>query len=463
MAFLFSLNLLQAGIFPTNASNDFDVRRKLATCSCQEQNSAAYYCSPEEASLGLTPGMYEGESISFLSVLSASKFPAFGDTAFRLKNCTGLTVIIADAPGLNALQPAVQQDLGLGLTNGGASIYDAYMVRSNWLPPLMDSDLVESLNTNIQGTPGMNWADILPAVKTLSTVQQNGSAHVGMLPIDADYWMVVQREDLRVQYGRVTPTTMEELVTEAEFFHGKDLNSDGQSDYGICVNLLTYQPWIASVLYFIVAPYLQTLPSSGLFFSTTTMAPQVDNPGWREAVNLTKRLHAVGKMAANFHPNYGKGRCAFLLTLPGLTKKYTLSPVATTNSSGHVIWSAGTGHSRMLSSLGSLKVVTAAGELRVCDGTKAVCPREVLSSRGQYINVAPFFVAGSWGMAIRATASSLNKQLAWVFLSHVSIHAVQRISQAGQFMDAFRDSHFTDSLYLSRGWMQSDVSNAHKS
>ena len=58
------------------------------------------------------------------------------------------------------------------------------------------------------------------------------------LPLPTVRMNGVQRKDLRLDHGRKTPETLEELVAEAEYYHGKDLNGDGIPDkVQYCVSL----------------------------------------------------------------------------------------------------------------------------------------------------------------------------------------------------------------------------------
>ena len=50
------------------------------------------------------------------------------------------------------------------------------------------------------------------------------------LPLPTVRMNGVQRKDLRLDHGRKTPETLEELVAEAEYYHGKDLNGDDIPD-----------------------------------------------------------------------------------------------------------------------------------------------------------------------------------------------------------------------------------------
>ena len=61
--------------------------------------------------------------------------------------------------------------------------------------------------------------------------------------------------------------------------------------------------------------------------------------------------------------------------------------------------------------------------LTACDGTGQICRYEEQTANGAYINRAPFFVTGGWGAAIRASAPSRKKELAFALLSHISLTA----------------------------------------
>ena len=98
-----------------------------------------------------------------------------------------------------------------------------------------------------------------------------------MMPPEGDYWTITARADLLDEHNISTPQTFEELAAAAEYFNGRDLDGDGNSnDFGFCGKLLGPQPWASTLLYGIAAPYLQTHgKEQGLFFDAETLGPIV--------------------------------------------------------------------------------------------------------------------------------------------------------------------------------------------
>ena len=159
-----------------------------------------------------------------------------------------------------------------------------------------------------------------------------------------------------------------------------------------------------------------------IFFDTNTLAPLVDNKGWRTAAKLLKRLNRAGVIASK-GPNkdFEAGECAFLLALPGTAKKAILAGIKRKDVNGTTVWHAGVDAAERVLTPGSNTVLQPDGSLRACDGTGSICPHEQKTSSGVYVNRAPFFVTGGWGASIRKSASETNKQIAWmyVFLSRL--------------------------------------------
>lgn len=430
------------------ADNSTNANTALPAECCACEAAGNYTCDDVALSLGLYEGQFAGESIRFLSYTTAARLPVVATAAAALLACTGAVVNYEDAVG--DLRPEVEGDLGYGRGGDGPGIYDAYAMKSSWAAALADEGLLEGLGPRVAATPGLRWNDILPSARALGAVQSEGESSTVMLPMDGDYWTLLVRDDLLEAHGATAPDTVEELVELAERFHGADLNADGTPDFGVCAKLLGPQPWVASLFYFVVAPYLQA-DGPRIFFDATTLEPLVDNPGWRKAALLLRRMAAAGRFSKSkdLVADFNAGRCAFFLALPGTTKKAQLKGVRRTDSNGTVLWE---GSARRVLVPGSREVLGPTGAtLEECDGTGKVCPYESATASGQYVNRAPFFVTGGWGVSLRAGAPEGRKRVAWAYLAYMSRTADV---VAGGVMDAYRSSQFAAGDYLAAGWTQ---------
>ena len=71
-------------------------------------------------------------------------------------------------------------------------------------------------------------------MRRLATYRRNGRNDIDFLPYDGDYLLPIVRADLLEAHNLSQPATWEEARDFAAFFHGKDLNGDGEPDFGLC-------------------------------------------------------------------------------------------------------------------------------------------------------------------------------------------------------------------------------------
>ena len=90
------------------------------------------------------------------------------------------------------------------------------------------------------------------------------------------------------------PKTWEEYLTAAAAFNGKDLNGDGEADYGSCIPKVRGGQgywWVLNV----AAPYIQSQGTAqGMFFNTDDMTPLVNNEGFIRALEIYNETTQYG-------------------------------------------------------------------------------------------------------------------------------------------------------------------------
>jgi multiple sugar transport system substrate-binding protein len=98
--------------------------------------------------------------------------------------------------------------------------------------------------------------------------------------------MVYYRSDILAQEGLDPPKTWDDYLNVAKTLHGKDLNGDGEADYGSCIAKAKAQQsywWITSV----AAPFIQSQGTAqGVFFDTETMEPLFNNDAFKRALEI---------------------------------------------------------------------------------------------------------------------------------------------------------------------------------
>ena len=180
--------------------------------------------------------------------------------------------------------------------------------------------------TGLNGNDDLEWTDILKYVREMN---MDGDAQVAM-PFDFDFMNLLLRDDLVQRYAEETghgePATWEALADFAEYFYDEDLNDDGAPDFGICSLNGAGPGGPQAMLMQIAAAKLQYLGATqGLFFDPESRAGEalIDNAGFREALELTRRLWMAsldsepGGWTYLHEDAWLGGRCAAYLWLTG--------------------------------------------------------------------------------------------------------------------------------------------------
>ena len=209
--------------------------------------------------------------------------------------------------------------------------------------------------------------------------------------------------------GLEPPRTWDEYMTVAGAMHGKDLNGDGEADFGSCIfKKRNAQSYFA--MGSIAAGFVQTKGTGeGIFFHNDTMKPKVDNEAWQEAFRVYK---ATGEFGPPDELNHDigdtrglvqSGRCGLAIDW-GDIGPLSIDPsgAAIKDKMGAVI---------MPGSPMALNVDT--GKLEQCNAT--LCPHAI-----DGINYAPFAAFGGWAGAINKNSDAEVKQAAYDFLSYVN-------------------------------------------
>jgi len=278
------------------------------------------------------------------------------------------------------------------------------------------------------------------------------------------------------------PNTWEEVVDYAKFFHGTDLNDDGDPDYGFChfprLGAGYWDWWWPEAMYSTWATTDQTKGiNQGFFFDGDTMEPRL-GAGFRRAAQVWRDLWANGHDTLDFLT----GRCAIGFGPPGEWKQVFLSPdgISRKDANGTIIWQPTMNNGEYaepyrFKPFGSLSVVDrATGELRPC--TLTLCPKaEPIPARGhhgendrasvlkpspiegQLINRAPFYWSGGLGTLIRKSSIELKKDLMWDFFVYTNSPdtSVHDVASYNSWLDSWRYSQLVPGdNFLQAGWSQ---------
>jgi multiple sugar transport system substrate-binding protein len=291
---------------------------------------------------------------------------------------------------------------------------------------LATSGYLEDISARVASDPVVDWNDVGPFFRDFNATY-GGKTYT--IPLDGDFHMVYYRTDLI----QTPPKTWDEYLTVAAQHHGKDLNGDGETDYGSCIAKKVGQQsfwWIISV----AGGILQSKGTEeGAFFDTANMNPLLNNAAFAKGLETYKKTMDFGPPdeinlgVGDTRGLFTSGRCALTMDW-GDVGTLALDPATSTvqDKVGAVITP---GWTQVLD--------RASGNLVACDAT--TCPHAV-----DGVNHAPFASFGGWSGAINAAASPEKKDAAYAFLAYMSAPAQssEDVTLGKTGFNPYRTSHF---------------------
>ena len=288
----------------------------------------------------------------------------------------------------------------------GTNSIDVGVFASGWAVEMVDGGLLEDLTDYVANDDKIDVDDIAPYFREFN---QKIGGKTYLITVDGDFQMLYYRRDILEELGLEPPRTWDEYMTVAGAMHGKDLNGDGEGDYGSCIfKKRNAQSYFAIMS--MAAGFVQTKGTGeGISFDPETMAPKVNNEAWIEAFNIYK---ATGEFGPPDELNHDigdtrglvqSGRCGLVIDWGDIGPlSIDDSGAAIKDKMGAVIMP---GSTRALD--------TATGKLVDCNAD--LCPHMT-----DGINYSPFAAFGGWAGAINTKADDQVKQAAYDFLSYVN-------------------------------------------
>jgi ABC-type glycerol-3-phosphate transport system substrate-binding protein len=205
----------------------------------------------------------------------------------------GARLEMISSASLNSMAEEVRVDIGA--SSDPLNAYDAYCLKTTWVPELADAGLLEDLIGYIRNKPQMRWSDVLPfAREYLSTYGRS----TFVVPNDADFFYMAYRNDIFSKLDIQSPETWEDYLMIAQRLNGTDMNNDGVGDFGTC--------WVtAQDAYFF--PYWMAIASSvfqyegtqqGIIIDKDTNELLVSNDGFDYAANLHRNISRYARSQA---------------------------------------------------------------------------------------------------------------------------------------------------------------------
>jgi multiple sugar transport system substrate-binding protein len=287
----------------------------------------------------------------------------------------------------------------------GTNSFDAFVFAPQWMVDYIVPGYLEDITDRVAADAALEWEDVAPFFRDFSATFE-GSIYT--IPLDGDFHMGYYRTDLLAEEGLEPPATWEDYLEVAATFHGKDLNGDGDADYGSCIS----KKRGAQAYWFITdfaSPMIQSQGTSqGTFFDTETMEPLVNNVAFKRALELYDATTQYGPPdelnldVGDTRSLFTSGRCALSMDW-GDIGTLAIDPETS-------IVQDKTG--AMLTP-GSTQVLDwETGELVDCDET--TCPYAING-----VNYAPFAAYGGWSGGINAAADDIVKDAAYDFFSYM--------------------------------------------
>ncbi|MGQ9787587.1 MAG: ABC transporter substrate-binding protein, partial [Anaerolineae bacterium] len=288
----------------------------------------------------------------------------------------------------------------------GTNSFDAFVFAPQWMVDYIIPGYLEDLTERVQNDKDIQWEDIAPFFREFSATY---AGRIYTIPLDGDFHMVYYRKDLLEKEGMKPPATWDDYLAIAKAFHGKDLNGDGDPDYGSCISKKrgAQAYWF---IFSIAGGFIQSLGTGqGAFFDTETMKPLVDNEAFAAALDIYNETTKYGPPdelnldVGDTRSLFTSGRCALSMDW-GDIGTLAIDPQTSVvqDKVGSVILP------------GSTKVLDRkTGKLVPCD--EKICPYAV-----DGVNHAPYAAYGGWSGGINAAAKPKVKDAAYAFFSYMA-------------------------------------------
>jgi multiple sugar transport system substrate-binding protein len=338
-----------------------------------------------------------------VDILTRPGYVIAGPLAERGKDfeaLTGAKIVVTEVP-FAEIFPKIQNDWATGTNSIDVGVFAA-----GWGVELDAAGLLEDLDPYIANDDKIDLDDIAPYFREFG---QKVGGKTKLLMVDGDFQMVYYRTDILEAAGLEPPSTWEEYLDVASKIHGQDMNGDGEADYGSCIfKKRNAQSYFAIQTF--AAPIVQTQGTAqGFHFDNSSMAPIVNNAGWKKAFELYKETGKYGP-ADELNLDIGDTRALFKAGRCGLIVEWGDPGTLQLDDDASAI----KGKMYAISAIGSTEVLDReTGELVPVSAESA--PHAI-----DGVNYAPFAAFGGWAGAVNAAADDKTKAAAYAFLSYMN-------------------------------------------
>ncbi|MGI9389413.1 MAG: ABC transporter substrate-binding protein [Boseongicola sp.] len=386
-------------------------------------------------------GHYDGVVVNILTRPGPVIAGRMVERGEEFKAMTGAEIRVAEVPFAEIFQKLLTD------WATGTNSIDVGVFASGWGVELVAGGLVENLDPYIAADDKIDLQDIAPYFRDFNQ-KVEGSTY--FITIDGDFQMMYYRTDVFEENGLEPPRTWEEYLEVGAAIHGKDMNGDGEPDFGSCTFMKrNAQSYFA--IQSVAASMVQSKGTGeGLYFDPATMKPKINNDAWEKAFEVFKASVAFNPPDVLNH-DIGDTRSLALAGRCGMVIDWgDIGPLSIEEGS---LIKDKVGAIIMPGSTEVLDVAT--GELTGCDANS--CPHAV-----DGVNFAPFAAFGGWTGAVSATLDDQKKQAAYDFLSYMNQAAQSNVdvTMGWTGYNPYRNSQLEDTAaWVEAGFSQESAEN----
>lgn len=410
-------------------------------CSFSPPNSQISSSSPQPTqTASSTPQRFDGVTVNVITRNETISSGLQRHIA-KFQTLTGATINLTALP-VSDLYSTLAKDW-----SNSTPKYSLAVVLPQWLIDFINAGDLEDLSGRVKADVSLQWEDIAPIYRNISATYQG---RIYSIPLDGDFHMVYYRTDLLKQAGLTPPETWEQYLAIAKRFHGKDLNDDGEPDYGSCIENRD-RSYSAYMLGSFATPFLQSQGTGqGAFFDVDTMKPLVNNPAFGRALDLYKQALDYGVprnqrlTVAEVRHLFTIGRCSLSLDWGDIGTLAIDPAVSKVNDKVGAVITPGT----------TQVLDRKMGKLVACD--KFNCPYAI-----DGVNHAPYAADIGWTGVISAKADPTVKDAAYAFLSYVSqaAQSIVDVTIGATGFNPYRISHFENAAPWIKAGMSPETAN----
>jgi len=398
-------------------------------------------CATLVPTVASAEGEYDGVVVNILTRPGPVIAQRIVERGEEFKEATGAEIRVAEVPFAELFQKILTD-----WATGTKSI-DVGVFASGWGVELVSGGLVENLDPYVEKDDKLDLDDIALYFREYNQ-KVEGSTY--FITLDGDFQMLYYRTDVLAEAGLEPPRTWEEYLEVAAAIHGKDMNGDGEEDYGSCIFKKRNAQSYFAVQSMAASRVQSKGTGEGLYFNAETMTPKINNAAWKKAFEIYQETGKYGppdELNQDIGDTRGlvvAGRCGLAIDWGDIGPLSIEEGSAIKDKVGAVMMP------------GSTEVLdTETGELVACDDQ--TCPHAI-----DGINFAPFAAFGGWTAAISKASDDKVKAAAYDFLSYMNQAAQSNVdvTMGWTGYNPYRNSQLDDTAaWVEAGFSEESAQN----